>query len=118
MKVMIHAHTTFSADGELTPSSLGHLARKRGFDAVLVSDDSNVIGACRQIGRRIEQLPIVDPNRIRIRGHPPAAFELQPHAKGPASGLEPRSCEEREIEANRAGPSRAMLTVEVQPLRP
>jgi len=38
MKVMIHAHTTFSADGELTPSSLGHLARKRGFDAVLVSD--------------------------------------------------------------------------------
>ena len=38
MKVMVHAHTTFSGDGELTPQELAQLARKRGFDAVMVSD--------------------------------------------------------------------------------
>jgi hypothetical protein len=38
MKIMIHAHTIFSGDGELTPQELGDLARSRGFDAVLVSD--------------------------------------------------------------------------------
>lgn len=38
MKVMIHAHTTFSADGELSPQDLAGVARSRGFDAVLVSD--------------------------------------------------------------------------------
>src|SRR5262245_26402445 len=35
---MIHAHTTYSADGELQPRQLATLARRRGFDAVLVSD--------------------------------------------------------------------------------
>jgi hypothetical protein len=38
MKVMIHAHTTYSADGELSPAQLASLARQREFDAVLVSD--------------------------------------------------------------------------------
>jgi len=38
MKLMIHAHTTFSADGELKPTELAQVARQRGFDAVLVSD--------------------------------------------------------------------------------
>jgi hypothetical protein len=38
MKLMIHAHTTYSADGELSPAQLALLARQRGFDAVLVSD--------------------------------------------------------------------------------
>jgi hypothetical protein len=38
MKVMIHAHTTYSADGELRPAQLAAVARNKGFDAVLVSD--------------------------------------------------------------------------------
>ena len=38
MKVMVHAHTTYSADGELSPAELAQVARQRGFDAVLVSD--------------------------------------------------------------------------------
>ena len=58
MKVMIHAHTTFSADGELTPQELANLAQSRGFDAVLVSDHfeslkpatfGGLVEACRQI---------------------------------------------------------------------
>jgi PHP domain len=38
MKVMIHAHTNFSGDGELSPQALADVARSKGFDAVLVSD--------------------------------------------------------------------------------
>lgn len=38
MKVLAHAHTTYSADGELTVPELADLARRRGFDAVLLSD--------------------------------------------------------------------------------
>jgi hypothetical protein len=38
MKVLAHAHTLFSSDGELTPQELADLARRRGFSAVLVSD--------------------------------------------------------------------------------
>jgi hypothetical protein len=38
MKVLSHAHTTYSLDGELTPQALADVARSRGFDAVLVSD--------------------------------------------------------------------------------
>jgi hypothetical protein len=58
MKVMIHAHTTFSADGELTPQELANLAHSKGFDAVLVSDHfeslnpstfSGLVEACRHI---------------------------------------------------------------------
>ena len=58
MKVMIHAHTTFSADGELTPQQLADLAQSRGFDAVLVSDHfeslrpatfADLVNACRAI---------------------------------------------------------------------
>jgi hypothetical protein len=58
MKLMIHAHTTFSGDGELKPAQLGRLARKRGFDAVLVSDHfeslreqtfSQLVAECRQV---------------------------------------------------------------------
>jgi hypothetical protein len=58
MKLMIHAHTTYSADGELPPGELARLARKRGFDAVLVSDHfeslredsfSRLVTDCREI---------------------------------------------------------------------
>src|SRR5262245_10261952 len=38
MKILVHAHTTFSGDGELTVQQLADLARSHGFDAVLVSD--------------------------------------------------------------------------------
>ncbi len=38
MKIMIHAHTTYSGDGELKPAQLANVAMQRGFDAVLVSD--------------------------------------------------------------------------------
>jgi hypothetical protein len=38
MKVLSHAHTTYSLDGELTPQGLADVARARGFDAVLVTD--------------------------------------------------------------------------------
>ena len=38
MKVLAHAHTTYSADGELTVAELADLATLRGFQAVLVSD--------------------------------------------------------------------------------
>ena len=56
MKVMIHAHTTFSADGELHPQQLADLARSHGFGAVLVSDHfeslnprafEELVAACR-----------------------------------------------------------------------
>jgi len=58
MKVMIHAHTTYSADGELSPHQLALIACKRGFDAVLVSDHfeslreetfANLVAACGNI---------------------------------------------------------------------
>jgi hypothetical protein len=58
MKLMIHAHTTFSNDGELKPAQLASLARRRGFDAVLVSDHfeslrentfARLVDECRQI---------------------------------------------------------------------
>src|SRR5688572_8390521 len=58
MKVMIHAHTTFSGDGELDPQQLADVARSRGFDAVLVSDHfeslkpetfQQLVEACRQV---------------------------------------------------------------------
>lgn len=38
MRVLAHAHTTYSQDGELTPQQLADLARRRGFQAVLLSD--------------------------------------------------------------------------------
>ena len=38
MRVLAHAHTTYSADGELTPPELADLAAQRGFQAVLLSD--------------------------------------------------------------------------------
>src|SRR5262245_22928756 len=58
MKIMIHAHTTFSADGELSPIELAKLARSRGFDAVMVTDHfeslkpgtfQQLVDACRRI---------------------------------------------------------------------
>jgi hypothetical protein len=58
MKVMIHTHTTFSADGELSPQQLADVARSRGFDAVLVSDHfeslkpqkfAQLVDACRAV---------------------------------------------------------------------
>jgi len=58
VKVMIHAHTTFSGDGELTPEALAGLARSRGFDAVMVTDHfesldppsfSELVESCRRI---------------------------------------------------------------------
>ena len=38
MKAMLHVHTCFSSDGELTPRTIGRLAKERGFDAVLLAD--------------------------------------------------------------------------------
>jgi hypothetical protein len=38
MKAMLHVHTCFSADGELTPRTISRLARERGFGAVFLSD--------------------------------------------------------------------------------
>lgn len=38
MKILIHSHTVFSSDGELTPEQLASNAKKREFDAVFVSD--------------------------------------------------------------------------------
>ncbi|HVR28439.1 MAG TPA: hypothetical protein VMS86_02800 [Thermoanaerobaculia bacterium] len=38
MKAMLHVHTCFSSDGELVPSTIGRLARERGFQAVLLAD--------------------------------------------------------------------------------
>ena len=38
MRVLLHAHTTYSHDGRLSPQELAALARSKGFDAVLVSD--------------------------------------------------------------------------------
>jgi len=58
MKLLIHAHTTYSRDGELKPSELAKLASKRGFGAVLVCDHFEslreesflrLVSECRQI---------------------------------------------------------------------
>jgi hypothetical protein len=58
MKLMIHTHTTYSADGELTPGELARLAHEKGFDAVMVSDHfesltepafQNLVDDCSQI---------------------------------------------------------------------
>ena len=38
MRVLAHAHTTYSRDGTLSPTGLATLAARHGFDAVLVSD--------------------------------------------------------------------------------
>jgi hypothetical protein len=38
VKVLAHAHTTYSGDGELTPRELAVVAARRGFRAVLLSD--------------------------------------------------------------------------------
>lgn len=38
MKILIHSHTLLSSDGELTPERLASNARKRGFDAVFITD--------------------------------------------------------------------------------
>ena len=38
MKVLLHAHTTYSHDGRLSPPELAALARSKGFDAILISD--------------------------------------------------------------------------------
>lgn len=38
MKILGHAHTTFSRDGALTPTELASLAANHGFGAVLLSD--------------------------------------------------------------------------------
>lgn len=38
MKLLVHAHTTFSHDGRLSPVELAGLAARRGFDGVLLSD--------------------------------------------------------------------------------
>lgn len=37
-KVLVHAHTTYSRDGKLSPARLAALASSHGFEAVLVSD--------------------------------------------------------------------------------
>lgn len=38
VRVLLHAHTTYSHDGRLSPQELAALARSKGFDGVLVSD--------------------------------------------------------------------------------
>ena len=38
MRVLLHAHTTYSHDGRLSPQDLAALAASKGFDGVLVSD--------------------------------------------------------------------------------
>jgi hypothetical protein len=38
VRVLAHAHTTYSGDGELTPQELATLAAQRGFQAVLISE--------------------------------------------------------------------------------
>jgi hypothetical protein len=47
MKVIAHAHTTFSNDGELSPQQLADLAESRGFHAVLMSDHFESLTADR-----------------------------------------------------------------------
>ncbi|PYV15162.1 MAG: hypothetical protein DMG07_10490, partial [Acidobacteria bacterium] len=59
MKILVHAHTTFSGDGELSPRELAALARRSGFRAVLVTDHFESLNpdsfralceSCRSIG--------------------------------------------------------------------
>ena len=38
VKLLVHAHTTYSHDGRLSPQDLADLARNKGFDGVLISD--------------------------------------------------------------------------------
>lgn len=38
MRLLVHAHTSYSHDGRLSPGELAALARRKGFDAVLISD--------------------------------------------------------------------------------
>jgi hypothetical protein len=58
VKVLAHAHTTYSGDGELTPQELADVAARRGFQAVLLSDHfedltaqsfARLVGDCRAI---------------------------------------------------------------------
>lgn len=60
MKVLVHAHTTFSDDGELSPRELALLARQHGFEAVLIADHFESLTAEKfrqllQECRRIEE---------------------------------------------------------------
>jgi len=38
VRLLLHAHTTYSHDGRLSPQDLASLAMSKGFDAVLISD--------------------------------------------------------------------------------
>lgn len=54
MRVLSHAHTTYSLDGELSPTALAELAEARGFDAVLLSDHFEHMNAMA-FGRLVEE---------------------------------------------------------------
>jgi len=58
VKAMLHVHTCFSSDGELTPASIGRLARGRGFSTVFLADHfesldresfAALLGECRWV---------------------------------------------------------------------
>jgi len=60
MKVLIHAHTTYSSYGRLSPPELAQVARRFGYDAVLVADDfeheheerlARLVAECRSISQ-------------------------------------------------------------------
>ena len=54
MKVLAHAHTTYSRDGELTAQQLARLAASRGFAAVLLSDHFEDLNA-ESFGRLVAE---------------------------------------------------------------
>jgi CRP-like cAMP-binding protein len=69
MKAMLHVHTCFSTDGELTPRTIARLARERGFGAVLIADHFESLDVTGRVARQItlgEDYGEPAPDGIRI----------------------------------------------------
>ncbi len=47
LKIDLHVHTIYSADSSITPKQLVHYAKKRGLDAVAVTDHDRLDGALK-----------------------------------------------------------------------
>jgi hypothetical protein len=74
MKALLHAHTCFSSDGELTPGTVGRLARGRGFQAVLLTDhfeslDAAAFAALREECRWVKDCLLVPGYERSWRGY-------------------------------------------------
>ena len=68
LKVDLHVHTTYSSDSTITPEELVFYAKKRGLNAVAVTDHNQVKGA-RKIAKETNFLIIPGTEVSSLQGH-------------------------------------------------